>query len=146
MVDALVWAVRAAYPRLAHRYYRLKAKWMGKDRLEWWNRNAPLPDDQDRSISWSEAQRMVLEAYNAFSPELGRVARPFFEQPGSMFRRAPGKSPGAFSHPTVPTAHPYILLNYHGKVRDVMALGPRIGHGVHQVLSAPQGPCWPPRP
>jgi oligoendopeptidase F len=139
VVDALVSAVRAAYPRLSHRYYRLKAKWMGKDRLDWWDRNAPLPDEQDRTIPWGEAQRIVLDAYNAFSPKLGKIARPFFERPWIDVPPRPGKAPGAFAHPTVPSAHPYLLLNYHGKVRDVMTLAHELGHGVHQVLSAPQG-------
>jgi oligoendopeptidase F len=139
VVDALVSAVRAAYPRLSHRYYRLKAKWMRKDRLDWWDRNAPLPEDQDRTIPWAEAQRIVLDAYNAFSPKLGSIARPFFERPWIDVPPRPGKAPGAFAHPTVPSAHPYLLLNYHGKVRDVMTLAHELGHGVHQVLSAPQG-------
>jgi oligoendopeptidase F len=139
VVDALVSAVRAAYPRLSHRYYRLKAKWMGKDRLDWWDRNAPLPDEQDRIIPWDEAQRIVLDAYDAFSPKLGKIARPFFERPWIDVPPRPGKAPGAFAHPTVPSAHPYLLLNYHGKVRDVMTLAHELGHGVHQVLSAPQG-------
>jgi oligoendopeptidase F len=139
VVEALVQAVRAAYPRLSHRYYALKAKWMGKERLDWWDRNAPLPEDEDKHIPWTEAQKLVLTAYDAFSPELGRVGRRFFERPWIDVPPRPGKAPGAFAHPTVPSAHPYLLLNYHGKVRDVMTLAHELGHGVHQVLSGPQG-------
>ncbi len=139
VVEALVAAVRAAYPRLSHRYYALKARWMSKDRLDWWDRNAPLPADEDKRISWNEAQGLVLEAYHAFSPELAAVGRRFFERPWIDVPPRPGKSPGAFAHPTVPSAHPYLLLNYHGKVRDVMTLAHELGHGVHQILSAPRG-------
>lgn len=139
VVEALVSAVRAAFPRLSHRYYRLKARWMGKDRLDWWDRNAPLPEDQDREIAWDQAQAIVLDAYHAFSPELGTIGRRFFEQPWIDVPPRPGKAPGAFAHPTVPSAHPYLLLNYHGKVRDVMTLAHELGHGVHQVLAAPRG-------
>jgi oligoendopeptidase F len=139
VVEALVSAVRAAYPKLSHRYYRLKARWMGKERLDWWDRNAPLPEDEDKHIPWPEAQSIVLQAYNAFSPELSAVGRRFFERPWIDVPPRPGKAPGAFAHPTVPSAHPYLLLNYHGKVRDVMTLAHELGHGVHQVLSGPQG-------
>ncbi len=139
VVEALVSAVRAAFPRLSHRYYRLKAKWMGKDELDWWDRNAPLPEDQDREIAWDQAQSIVLDAYHAFSPELGAIGRRFFERPWIDVPPRPGKAPGAFAHPTVPSAHPYLLLNYHGKVRDVMTLAHELGHGVHQVLSGPRG-------
>ncbi|HXV25700.1 MAG TPA: M3 family oligoendopeptidase [Alphaproteobacteria bacterium] len=139
VVEALVAAVRAAYPRLSHRYYKLKARWMDKDHLDWWDRNAPLPADEDKRISWSEARSLVLEAYHAFSPELAAVGRRFFERPWIDVPPRPGKAPGAFAHPTVPSAHPYLLLNYHGKVRDVMTLAHELGHGVHQMLSAPRG-------
>jgi oligoendopeptidase F len=139
VVEALVSAVRAACPRLSHRYYRLKARWMGKERLDWWDRNAPLPEDEDKHIPWEEAQNLVLDAYHAFSPELGAVGRRFFERPWIDVPPRAGKAPGAFAHPTVPSAHPYLLLNYHGKVRDVMTLAHELGHGVHQVLSAPKG-------
>ncbi len=139
VVEALVSAVRAAYPRLSHRYYALKARWMGKERLDWWDRNAPLPEDEDRQIPWSQAQGIVLDAYRAFSPELGEVGRRFFDHPWIDAPPRPGKAPGAFAHPTTPSAHPYLLLNYHGKVRDVMTLAHELGHGVHQILSGPNG-------
>jgi oligoendopeptidase F len=139
VVDALASSVKAAYPRLAHRYYKLKAKWFGVDKMPYWDRNAPLPEHDDRSIPWAEAEKIVLDAYGAFSPELASVGRKFFGAGWIDAPARPGKSPGAFAHPTVPSAHPYLLLNYQGKVRDVMTLAHELGHGVHQVLSARQG-------
>ena len=139
VVEALVGAVKSAYPRLAHRYYRLKARWMGKRRLDYWDRNAPLPRSADRTIPWTEARSMVLDAYGQFSPEMAAIAKRFFDGRWIDAGPRPGKESGAFSHPTVPSAHPYILMNYQGKSRDVMTLAHELGHGVHQVLAAPQG-------
>ncbi|WP_169569814.1 M3 family oligoendopeptidase [Sneathiella limimaris] len=139
VVDALAEAVRKSYPKLSHRYYALKAKWMGQDKLDYWDRNAPLPEDDDRLITWDEARDTVLDAYGRFSPELAKLGQEFFDKPWIDASVRPGKSPGAFAHPTVPSAHPYLLVNYQGKVRDVMTLAHELGHGVHQVLAAPQG-------
>lgn len=139
VVDALVSSVKAAYPRLAHRYYKLKARWFGVDKMPYWDRNAPLPEHDDRVIPWPEAEKIVLDAYHAFSPELADVGRKFFGTGWIDAPARPGKAPGAFAHPTVPSAHPYLLLNYQGKVRDVMTLAHELGHGVHQVLAARQG-------
>jgi oligoendopeptidase F len=139
VVEALVAAVRASYPDLSHRYYRLKARWFGQDQLPFWDRNAPLPGDDDRAIPWAEAQSTVLAAYRAFSPELAAVGERFFAARWIDAPVRPGKAPGAFAHPTVPGAHPYLLLNYQGKTRDVMTLAHELGHGVHQVLAGPQG-------
>ncbi|HUL07318.1 MAG TPA: M3 family oligoendopeptidase [Candidatus Acidoferrum sp.] len=139
VVDALATAVKAAYPALSHRYYKLKAKWFGGDRLDYWDRNAPLPEDLDRSIAWPDATKTVLAAYAAFSPELATIGKQFFDKSWIDAPPRPGKAPGAFAHPTVPSAHPYLLLNYHGKTRDVMTLAHELGHGVHQVLAGPQG-------
>jgi len=139
VVDALISAVRAAYPRLAHRYYRLKAKWFGRETLDYWDRNAPVPDEDERIVPWREAQDMVLDAYAAFSPSLADVGRRFFDNPWIDAGVRPGKASGAFAHPTVPSAHPYLLLNYQGKTRDVMTLAHELGHGVHQVLAGGQG-------
>jgi oligoendopeptidase F len=139
VVDALIAAVRQSYPRLAHRYYRLKAKWFGVEALPYWDRNAPLPDSDDHVIRWGEAERIVLDAYGAFSPALAEIGRKFFTARWIDAPARPGKSPGAFAHPTVPSAHPYLLLNYQGKVRDVMTLAHELGHGVHQVLAGPRG-------
>ncbi len=139
VVDALIAAVRESYPRLSHRYYRLKARWLGTETLPFWDRNAPLPEDDDRLIPWPEAEETVLRAYGAFSPELAAVGRRFFAARWIDAPARPGKASGAFAHPTVPSAHPYLLLNYQGRVRDVMTLAHELGHGVHQLLAAPQG-------
>ena len=146
VVEALVAAVRAAYPRLSHRYYAMKARWLGKDRLPHWDRNAPLPDEDTEIVPWNRAQDLVLGAYAGFAPEMADIARRFFDGRWIDAPVRPGKSPGAFSHPTVPSAHPYVLLNYQGKIRDVMTLAHELGHGVHQVLAAGQGALMAPTP
>jgi oligoendopeptidase F len=146
VVEALVSAVRAAYPRLSHRYYALKAKWFGKDQLENWDRNAPLPKVEQRTIPWTEAKDTVLSAFGGFSPEVASVAGRFFDENWIDAPIRPGKSPGAFAHPTVPSAHPYVLVNYQGKPRDVMTLAHELGHGVHQVLAGKQGALMAPTP
>jgi oligoendopeptidase F len=146
VVDALVAAVRAAYPRLSHRYYALKARWFGKKRLPHWDRNAPLPMVAQRSVSWTEAMDTVLTAYGAFSPKMAAIAERFFKERWIDAPVRPGKAPGAFAHPTTPSAHPYVLLNYQGKPRDVMTLAHELGHGVHQVLAAPNGALMAPTP
>ncbi len=138
VVDALVSSVKGAFPELAHRYYRLKARWFGVDALDYWDRNAPLPGD-DRRYGWDEAGRLVLSAYGSFAPEMASIAGRFFERSWIDAEPRPGKDSGAFSHPTVPSRHPYILMNFHGKGRCVMTLAHELGHGIHQVLSAPQG-------
>ena len=139
VVDALVAAVRDAYPKLSHRYYKMKAKWLGKDKLMHWDRNAPLPAEDTREVPWNDARDLVLKAYGAFSPEMASIAKDFFDKNWIDAPSRVGKSPGAFAHPTVPSAHPYVLLNYLGKTRDVMTLAHELGHGVHQVLAAKQG-------
>lgn len=146
VVDALVSAVHEAYPRLAHRYYKLKAKWFGKEKLEYWDRNAPLPKVDTSPIAWDEARDTVLGAYSTFSPRMADIARDFFDRQWIDAGVRPGKAPGAFAHPTVPSAHPYVLLNYMGKPRDVMTLAHELGHGVHQVLAAPNGALMAPTP
>lgn len=146
VVDALVAAVREAYPRLSHRYYRLKAKWFGREELDFWDRNAPLPQVEQRTIPWTEARETVLSAYGAFAPEMAAIAQRFFDERWIDAPPRPGKAPGAFAHPTVPSAHPYVLLNYQGKPRDVMTLAHELGHGVHQVLAAPNGALMAPTP
>ena len=146
VVEALVAAVRAAYPKLSHRYYALKAKWFGKKSLPHWDRNAPLPKVAQRTIPWADARATILTAYGAFSPKMAEVADLFFAKNWIDAPVRPGKQPGAFAHPTVPSAHPYVLLNYMGKPRDVMTLAHELGHGVHQVLAAPNGPLMAPTP
>ena len=146
VVEALVAAVRAAYPRLSHRYYKLKASWFGQEALDFWDRNAPLPKVENRTINWDEARRMVLSAYSGFAPQMAKIAERFFDERWIDAPVRPGKAPGAFAHPTVPSAHPYVLLNYQGKPRDVMTLAHELGHGVHQVLAAPNGALMAPTP
>ncbi|MDZ4095534.1 MAG: M3 family metallopeptidase, partial [Paracoccaceae bacterium] len=139
VVEALRNAVVAAYPKLSHRYYRLKAKWMGLETLQVWDRNAPLPTEPQKTVDWDTARRTVTEAYAAFSPRMAELAEPFFTRGWIDAGAKPGKAPGAFAHPTVTTVHPYVMLNYLGKPRDVMTLAHELGHGVHQVLAADQG-------
>jgi oligoendopeptidase F len=146
VVDALVGSVRAAYPRLSHRYYQLKAGWFKKRKLAHWDRNAPLPFAATGSIAWPDARNMVLTAYRGFAPEMADIAERFFSDRWIDAPVRPGKAPGAFSHPTTPSAHPYVLMNYQGKPRDVMTLAHELGHGVHQVLAAKNGALMAPTP
>jgi oligoendopeptidase F len=139
VVEALRNAVVAAYPRLSHRYYELKRKWLGLDRMQVWDRNAPLPMDSPRTVDWPTARGMVMEAYAGFDPRMADLAAPFFDKGWIDAGVKPGKAPGAFAHPTVTEVHPYVMLNYLGKPRDVMTLAHELGHGVHQVLAAGQG-------
>ncbi|MCR8546394.1 M3 family oligoendopeptidase [Salipiger sp. P9] len=139
VVEALRDAVVAAYPRLSHRYYELKRKWLGLDVMQVWDRNAPLPMESDRIVGWDEAQTTVMEAYAGFDPRMAEIAEPFFSKGWIDAGVKPGKAPGAFAHPTVTDVHPYVMLNYLGKPRDVMTLAHELGHGVHQVLAAGQG-------
>ena len=146
VVEALVAAVRAAYPRLSHRYYALKAKWFGVAQLDHWDRNAPLPNAPTGVATWAEARGAVLDAYGQFSPRMADIAKTFFDRDWIDAAIRPGKAPGAFSHPTVPSAHPYVLVNYQGRQRDIMILAHELGHGVHQVLAAPNGALMAPTP
>ncbi|WP_274627822.1 M3 family oligoendopeptidase [Arvimicrobium flavum] len=146
VVDALASAVREAYPRLSHRYYRMKARWLGLAEMNHWDRNAPLPETPQATIAWDDARDTVLSAYHDFSPQMAGIAKNFFDRNWIDAPARPGKAPGAFAHPTVPSAHPYVLLNYMGKPRDVMTLAHELGHGVHQVLAAGQGALMAPTP
>jgi oligoendopeptidase F len=146
VVEALVAAVTDAYPRLSHRYYALKARWFGKERLDHWDRNAPLPDAPRRVFKWETARDTVLGAYGEFSPRMADIARRFFDEGWIDAPVRPGKAPGAFSHPTTPSSHPYVLVNYLGKPRDVTTLAHELGHGVHQVLAGVNGALMAPTP
>lgn len=139
VVEALRNAVVAAYPKLSHRYYELKRKWLGLDKLQVWDRNAPLPMESDRIVGWDEARSTVMDAYAGFDQRMADLAEPFFTQGWIDAPVKPGKAPGAFAHPTVTDVHPYVMLNYLGKPRDVMTLAHELGHGVHQRLAASQG-------
>lgn len=146
VVDALVATVREYYPRLSHRYYALKAKWFGKSKLDHWDRNAPLPKVEMKTYQWDEAREIVLTSFHRFSPDMAELAGRFFERSWIDAPVRDGKAPGAFAHPTVPSAHPYVFLNYQGKPRDVMTLAHELGHGVHQILAAPNGALMAPTP
>ena len=146
VVEALVTAVTDAYPRLSHRYYALKARWFGQERLAHWDRNAPLPGAPPRVYAWETARDTVLQAYHGFSPRMADIARRFFDEGWIDALVRPGKAPGAFAHPTTPSAHPYVLVNYLGKPRDVTTLAHELGHGVHQVLAGVNGALMAPTP
>ena len=146
VVEALVESVRAAYPRLSHRYYAMKARWLGMEKLSHWDRNAPLPDKPEQIFTWPEAERIVLEAYGAFAPDMASVAKEFFDKRWIDAPLREGKTQGAFSAATVPSVHPYVLMNFQGKPRDVMTLAHELGHGVHQMLARAQGPLLAPTP
>ena len=139
VVDALVVAVKRSYANLSHRYYKLKASWFGKQKIDYWDRNAPIPGSGENNYSWDAAKDIVLRAYTRFSPELAVIGKTFFEKRWIDAASREGKATGAFAHPTVPSAHPYLLLNFMGRPRDVMTLAHELGHGVHQVLASKQG-------
>lgn len=140
VVDALATAVKGSYGNLTHRYYALKAKWLGKEKIEYWDRNAPLPATDNRTFGWDETKEIVHQAYSRFSPEMASIGQRFFDNPWIDVPAKPGKRSGAFAHPTVPSVHPYLMLNFQGRLRDVMTLAHELGHGVHQVLASDQGP------
>ena len=139
VVEALRNAVVTAYPKLSHRYYELKRKWLGLDVMQVWDRNAPLPMETNKIVGWEEAQKTVMQAYEDFDPRMADLAEPFFTKGWIDAAVKPGKAPGAFAHPTVTDVHPYVMLFSLGKPRDVMTLAHELGHGVHQVLAAGQG-------
>ena len=145
-VEAMVQAVSESFPRLSHRYYKLKARWFGKEKLSHWDRNAPLPMAANRAFTWDQARDTILSAYAGFAPEMAEIAQRFFDGGWIDAPVRPGKSSGAFANPTTPSAHPYVLVNYQGKPRDVMTLAHELGHGVHQVLAAPNGALMAPTP
>ena len=138
-VDALEAAVVAAYPRISHRYYRLKAKAMGKARLDHWDRNAPLTAAAPRAYGWGEARSMVLDSFADLAPALADRARVFFDHPWIDARPRAGKQSGAYSHPVTADRHPYVFMNYMGERRDVLTLAHELGHAVHQTLCQPLG-------
>ncbi len=139
VVDGLAASVTGRMPELTHRYYAIKAKWMGGKKLPWWDRNAPPPGEDKRKFSWQQAKDLVLDSFAEFDDEIAAIAKRFFDEGWIDAKPRPNKASGAFSHPTVPSAHPYILLNYSGNVRDVMTLAHELGHGVHQVMAAEKG-------
>ncbi|PPR45642.1 MAG: Oligoendopeptidase F, plasmid [Alphaproteobacteria bacterium MarineAlpha5_Bin8] len=135
VVDSLVSSVISSYPRLSHRYYSLKAKWFGKKQLMYWDRNAPLPFQNNREYLWKDAKEIILNAYFEFNSNIGEIVKKFFDESWIHSPVLEGKSPGAFAASTVASAHPFILVNYQGKARDVATLAHELGHGVHQYLA-----------
>ena len=138
-VDAMAEAVAGAYPRLSHRYYALKARAMGKARLDQWDRNAPIETSAPRGYDWAQGRALVLESFGDLGGEFADRARGFFERPWIDGRARPGKQSGAYAHPVTSDRHPYVFLNWMGERRDVLTLAHELGHGVHQTLAAGQG-------
>lgn len=136
-VQALIDAVTARYDIVA-RYYRLKARLLGLDELADYDRYAPLPA-ADQTYTWDQAQTLVTSAYGQFHPRLAGIVGEFFEKRWIDAPVRPGKLSGAYSMGMTPSTHPYILLNYEAKPRDVMTLAHELGHGIHQYLSRTQG-------
>ena len=139
VVDSLAEAVRAKYASIAERFYKLKAKWLGKEKIQYWDRNAPLPFADDKKYSWDEAVKLVLEAYGEFSLKLQEVAKDFFSHNWIDVPPRDGKRSGAFAMPMPEQFHPYLMLNFVGKQNDVLTLAHELGHGCHMRLSAKQG-------
>ncbi|MFT6331955.1 MAG: oligoendopeptidase F [Lentimonas sp.] len=139
VVESLISTVKKNYPAISHRYYKIKAKILGKTKMHYSDRNAPISDAENQLTSWDEAKEIVRCAYDSFSPKLGELGQKFFDNPWIDVGVKDGKDSGAFAHPTVPGVHPYLMLNFQGKVRDVMTLAHELGHGVHQVLASKQG-------
>jgi oligoendopeptidase F len=138
-VDALEAAVVEAYPKVSHRYYALKAKAMGLEALDYWDRNAPLDQAPARRYGWDEAKEIVLSSFTALSPAFAEKARRFFDNPWIDAKPQPGKASGAYSHPVCSIAHPYVFMNFMGERRDVLTLAHELGHAVHQTMAAPLG-------
>ncbi len=139
VVEALTESVTSNYKNIAHRYYAIKSKIFKKDKLNYWDRNAPYPNSPNTKIKWEEAKDLVLRSYGNFDSSFKDIVLLFFNNNWIDAELKAGKSPGAFAASTVPSVHPYILTNFHGKTRDVMTLAHELGHGCHQYLSAQQG-------
>ena len=135
VVNALSDTVIENYSRVSHRYYKLKAKWLKKKYLMYWDRNAPIPFQSQSTFSWKEAKNIVINAYNDFDIRAGSIVEKFFDNSWIHAPVTSGKSPGAFAASTIPSVHPYILVNYQGKARDVATLAHELGHGIHQYLA-----------
>jgi oligoendopeptidase F len=139
IVEILTKKVKENYKNISHRYYKIKAKILGLKKMDYFDRNAPLSKIDDEIIPFKNAKKLVLDAYQEFSPKMREIGEIFFDKNWIDAKVIKGKDSGAFSHPCVPCVHPYILMNYQGKIRDVMTLAHELGHGVHQYLAAKQG-------
>ena len=138
-VEALAESVRKKYAEISHRFYKLKAKWLGVKKIQYWDRNAPLPFCHDTHYSWKEAVNTVLNAYHEFSPKLHAQAVDFFKNDWIDVPPRDGKRSGAFAHSCSNEMHPYLFLNFVGKQNDVLTLAHELGHGCHMRLSKAQG-------
>ncbi|MEX0609368.1 MAG: M3 family oligoendopeptidase [Balneolaceae bacterium] len=136
-VDALVNAVSSKYG-LVQRYYNLKRSLLGLDEMKDYDRYAPIIENE-AAINWESAREMVIDSYSKFHPEIGEITKKFFNQNWIDAAIKPGKRGGAYSASTVPSVHPYVFMNFDGKIRDVQTLAHELGHGVHQYLSRQQG-------
>ena len=139
VVDALTKSVTSNYKNISHRYYEIKSKLFNKKQLDYWDRNAPYPNSPKKLIQWEEAKDIVLRSYENFDQSFKDIILLFFQNNWIDAELKSGKSPGAFAASTIPSVHPYILTNFHGKTRDVMTLAHELGHGCHQYLSSKQG-------
>ncbi len=139
VVEALATSVKNNYADISHRFYDMKAEWLGLDKLEYWDRNAPLPFGSDKKYSWDEAKKIVLDAYREFSPEMSEIAQKFFDNNWIDGGPRKGKESGAYAMPCNPKAHPYVMLNFQGTANDVSTMAHELGHGIHQYLSREQG-------
>ena len=135
VVEALTETIKENYPKIAHRYYKIKAKWFKKKSLMYWDRNAPLPFQSQSIYSWKDARQIVSDAYSNFDQRAGNIVNKFFDNSWIHAPVIAGKSPGAFAASTVPSVHPFILVNYQGKARDIATLAHELGHGIHQYLA-----------
>ena len=135
VVEALTETIKENYPKIAHRYYKIKAKWFKKKSLMYWDRNAPLPYQSQSIYSWKDARQIVSDAYSNFDQRAGNIVNKFFDNSWIHAPVIAGKSPGAFAASTVPSVHPFILVNYQGKARDIATLAHELGHGIHQYLA-----------
>ena len=138
-VDSLVKTVTENYSKICHRYYKYKTKYFGSNKLKYWDRNAPYPNTKDFKISWNQAKDIVLDSYYSFDTRFGDIVKLFFDNNWIDAKVSKGKTSGAFSHPTVPSCNPKILVNFQGRIRDVMTLAHELGHGVHQYLANKNG-------
>lgn len=138
-VDAMAEAVAAAYPRLSHRYYALKARAMGKTALDHWDRNAPIESTPPRAYDWRQGREVVLDSFGALGGDFADRAARFFDRPWIDAQARPGKQSGAYCHPVTATRHPYVFMNWMGERRDVLTLAHELGHAVHNTLAAEQG-------
>ncbi|MBO4294210.1 MAG: M3 family oligoendopeptidase [Alphaproteobacteria bacterium] len=139
VVETLTETVRKNYQNIAHRFYKLKAKWLGVEKISYWDRNAPLPFSSDKTYTWDQAVRLVLAGYEKFSPKLKKIAEDFFTHNWVDVPPRDGKRSGAYCSGPIVSQHPYLFLNFTGKQNDVLTLAHELGHGCHHQLRLKNG-------